>query len=94
MITEERLVAPADGELRARTEKPELAVTPALVEHESRPRPNAEVDVRRLLRQIVVAAIGAGIALTGWLLILTVFFSFIGLPVFVLGLAVMQSQER
>ena len=94
MITEERLVAPAERELRARTEKPELVPPPALVEHEPRPQPDAEVDVRRLLRRIIVAAIGAGIALTGWLLILTVFFSFIGLPVFVFGLAVMQSQER
>lgn len=94
MITQERLIAPAERELRARTETPESVLPPALVEHEPRPQPDAEVDVRRLLRRIVVAAIGAGIALTGWLLILTVFFSFIGLPVFVFGLAVMQSQER
>jgi hypothetical protein len=37
---------------------------------------------------------GFGIALTGWMLILTVFFSFLGLPLFMFGLALMQSQER
>jgi hypothetical protein len=38
--------------------------------------------------------IGFGMALTGWLLILSIFLSFIGLPLFIFGLALMQSQER
>jgi len=37
---------------------------------------------------------GFGMAVTGWMLILTVFLSFIGLPLFMFGLALMQSQER
>jgi len=47
-----------------------------------------------LLWRLVLVAIGSGIALTGWMLILTVFLSFLGLPLFVFGLALMQSQER
>ena len=47
-----------------------------------------------LLWRLVVVAMGFGIAITGWMLILTVFLSFIGLPLFMFGLALMQSQER
>jgi hypothetical protein len=46
------------------------------------------------LWRLVVVAMGFGIAITGWMLILTVFLSFIGLPLFMVGLALMQSQER
>ncbi|HYU92755.1 MAG TPA: hypothetical protein VEN95_04675 [Actinomycetota bacterium] len=47
-----------------------------------------------LLWRVVLVAMGFGIAVTGWMLILTVFLSFIGLPLFMFGLALMQSQER
>ena len=47
-----------------------------------------------LLWKLVLVAMGFGIALTGWMLILTVFLSFLGLPLFMFGLALMQSQER
>jgi hypothetical protein len=47
-----------------------------------------------LLWRLVLVAMGFGIALTGWMLILTVFLSFLGLPLFMFGLALMQSQER
>ena len=47
-----------------------------------------------LLWRLVLVAIGFGMALTGWMLILTVFLSFLGLPLFMFGLALMQSQER
>jgi hypothetical protein len=43
---------------------------------------------------LILVAIGFGMALTGWFLILTVFLSFLGLPLFIFGLALMQSQER
>jgi hypothetical protein len=37
---------------------------------------------------------GFGLALTGWMLVMSVFLVFIGLPLFFFGLAVMQTQER
>jgi len=39
-------------------------------------------------------AIGLGVAMIGWALVLTALLSFIGLPLFVFGLALMQSRER
>ena len=58
--------------------------------------------VRNLVRKcqskplgaLVVVAAGFGRALTGWMLVMTVLLVFIGLPMFFLGLAVMQTQER
>jgi len=47
-----------------------------------------------ILWRLILVAIGFGVAIAGWMLILTVFLSFIGLPVFLFGLALMQSQER
>jgi hypothetical protein len=47
-----------------------------------------------LLWRLILVGVGFGIALTGWMLILTVFLSFLGLPLFIFGLALMQSQER
>ncbi|HET7869532.1 MAG TPA: hypothetical protein VFM85_04345 [Actinomycetota bacterium] len=47
-----------------------------------------------LLWRLILVGVGFGIALTGWMLVLTVFLSFLGLPLFMFGLALMQSQER
>jgi hypothetical protein len=47
-----------------------------------------------LLWRLILVAIGFGIAVTGWMLVVTVFLSFLGLPLFMFGLALMQSQER
>jgi hypothetical protein len=58
------------------------------------PRSGPESGQPGLLWRLVLVAIGSGIALTGWMLILTVFLSFLGLPLFMFGLALMQSQER
>jgi hypothetical protein len=58
------------------------------------PRPQPDPADPGLLWRLVLVAIGFGMALTGWLLILTVFLSFLGLPLFIFGLALMQSQER
>jgi hypothetical protein len=59
------------------------------------PRPRSEPASGEpgLLWRVVLVAMGAGMALTGWMLILTVFLSFLGLPLFMFGLALMQSQE-
>jgi hypothetical protein len=48
---------------------------------------------RSILVRIVLALIGLGIALLGWTLMMTVFLVFIGLPLFVVGLAIAQAQE-
>ena len=58
------------------------------------PRPGAASEQTGLLWRVILAALGFGMAVTGWMLILTVFLSFIGLPLFMFGLALMQSQER
>jgi hypothetical protein len=47
---------------------------------------------RSILVRIVIAFIGLGIALLGWTL-MTVFLVFIGLPLFIVGLAIAQAQE-
>ncbi len=47
---------------------------------------------RRLLPRLLWVAVGFGIATTGFALTLSVFLAFIGLPLFVVGLALMQSQ--
>ncbi|MGH2660200.1 MAG: hypothetical protein ACRDHS_11185 [Actinomycetota bacterium] len=47
-----------------------------------------------ILWRVILVAIGFGVAMAGWMLVLTVFLAFIGLPVFLFGLALMQSQER
>ncbi len=46
-----------------------------------------------LVWRIGIVLLGAGVAMTGWILVMTVILSFIGLPLFFIGLALMQSQE-
>jgi hypothetical protein len=46
------------------------------------------------LWQLSLLVGGFGVAMTGWVLIMTVFLSFIGLPLFIVGAAMMQSAER
>jgi hypothetical protein len=53
-----------------------------------------EFSVAILLGRVLVVAIGFGLAFTGWMLMMSVFLVFIGLPLFFFGLAVMQTQER
>jgi len=40
-----------------------------------------------------MVVIGFGLAALGWSLVMSVFLAFIGLPVFIFGLALMQAQE-
>lgn len=46
-----------------------------------------------LLWRVILVLVGFGVATVGWLLVLTVILSFIGLPLFIFGLALMQAQE-
>jgi hypothetical protein len=50
-------------------------------------------EIRRFVRRLALAFVGFGIAMLGFSLMLTVFFVFIGLPLFIVGVAIMQAQE-
>ena len=47
-----------------------------------------------MVRTLLRLSIGVALVMTGWALTLSVFLVFIGLPLFILGLAVMQSRSR
>ena len=47
-----------------------------------------------MLWRIILVLVGFGVAMVGWLLVLSVILSFLGLPLFIVGLALMQAQER
>jgi hypothetical protein len=55
-----------------------------------RPESTAEIGV---LWRIILVLVGFGVAMLGFALILTALLAFIGLPVFMFGLALMQAQE-
>lgn len=46
----------------------------------------------RIFWRIVLVAVGFGLVALGWGLIMSVLLAFIGLPVFILGLALMEAQ--
>jgi hypothetical protein len=79
MQTEERVVARP-------IQPPRLEEHPTPVREEPRP----EFSVLNLLGRVVVVAVGFGLALTGWMLAMSVFLVFIGFPLFFVGLAVME----
>jgi hypothetical protein len=84
-ITDPRGIQPIAARSRIRVESPV---------HDGGPRSERVSGQPGLVWRLILVAMGFGIALTGWMLILTVFLSFLGLPLFMFGLALMQSQER
>ncbi len=46
-----------------------------------------------MIRTILRLSIGLALAITGWAMAMSVFLVFLGLPLFFLGLAVMQSRS-
>ena len=44
--------------------------------------------------RVLMVVAGFGLASAGWALVMTAILSFIGLPLFIFGLALMQSAER
>jgi len=84
-ITDPRGIQPIAARSRIRVERPV---------HDGGPRSELVSGQPGLVWRLILVAMGFGIALTGWMLILTVFLSFLGLPLFMFGLALMQSQER
>jgi hypothetical protein len=47
-----------------------------------------------VLWRILLVVGGFGVATAGWALVMTAILAFIGLPLFIAGLALMQSAER
>ena len=80
-MTEDRVIARPIRSPRLEEERP------APVGQEPRP----EVSVPSLLGCLLWVAVGFGLAFTGWMLVMTVFLVFIGLPLFFFGLAVMEA---
>lgn len=85
MITEERIEA-----VRPRS-RPEPGVR---VVHAVRPEPAPTPAEPSLVWRLVLVGVGFGVAMLGFTLILTALLAFIGLPLFIFGLALMQAQER
>ncbi|HJS26218.1 MAG TPA: hypothetical protein VJ913_03720 [Actinomycetota bacterium] len=86
MITKERAtLEPAPPIVLPRTQPP-ARPEPAPVEVSG-------AEIRRFLRRLALAFVGFGIAMLGFSLMLTVFLVFIGLPLFIVGVAIMQAQE-
>jgi hypothetical protein len=84
MLTEERVITRPIEQTRLAEADP-----PAPFRQEARQEFSPS-----LVGRLLVVAVGFGLALTGWMLMMTVFLVFIGLPLFFFGLAVMQTQER
>jgi hypothetical protein len=85
MITEERIEA-----VRPRP-RPEPGVR---VVHAVRPEPAPTPAEPSLVWRLILVGVGFGVAMLGFTLILTALLAFIGLPLFIFGLALMQAQER
>ena len=72
----------------------ERGITPVQPRTEVTPEPRpGRPDAPGLLWRVLCVVIGAGLAITGWALMMTAILVFIGLPVFIFGLALMQSAE-
>ena len=58
------------------------------------PSPRAESNDIGLGWRLILVFVGFLVASIGWVLVMTIILSFIGLPLFMFGLALMQAQER
>src|SRR5262245_26744141 len=84
-----------DGDMSSTAERVIATPAPPRVEERHlaliREDPRPEFSVLGLLGRILLLAVGFGLAFTGWMLIMTIILVFIGLPLFIFGLAVMQA---
>lgn len=55
---------------------------------------NGPTTAPGLVWRILLVIVGFNLAVLGWTLVMTVFFAFVGLPLFIVGAALMQAQER
>ncbi len=58
------------------------------------PAPKATRDGPGIVSRLFWFMVGFGVMVAGFALMLSVFVAFIGLPLFVFGVALMQSQDR
>ena len=86
MITKERLELERAPRIELPRPEPTAATAPETVEVSG-------AQIRRFLRRLLLAFVGFGIAMLGFSLMLTVFLVFLGLPLFIVGIAIMQAQE-
>lgn len=54
----------------------------------------SQIEETSILWRIILAFVGLSIAVAGWMLVVSIFLSFIGLPLFIFGLALAQAQEE
>ena len=86
MIAEERIAFETPSPVR-----PERQLRPVL---ETSPTAAATGPPERsIVGRLLLVGVGFAIASAGFMLMLSVFLVFIGLPMFIFGLAVMQAQE-
>lgn len=88
MITEERMVLE-----RERPAQPPSSDGARRLAERTPQRAPASTDTG-LLWRIILVLVGFGVAMLGWVLVMTALLAFIGLPMFLFGLALMQAQER
>jgi hypothetical protein len=86
MITKERIALEPARRVELPRPEPPARAAPETVEVSG-------AAIRRILRRLLLAFVGFGIAMLGFSLMLTVFLVFIGLPLFIVGVAIMQAQE-
>lgn len=55
---------------------------------------NGQSEDTSIVWRIILVFVGFTIATIGWGLVMSVFLAFIGLPVFMFGLALAQAQDR
>jgi hypothetical protein len=84
MITQERV---------ATRQRPDLDLRPSQVST-GRSEERTDPELGSILRRLFLVGVGFAVASAGFMLMLSVFLVFIGLPMFIFGLAVMQAQER
>lgn len=97
MITEERMLLdtiteePKAPEMRQRRRlpepKPRIPQTPS-------PQPVSSSGKPSLLWRLILFFVGLGLVMLGWPLAVSAIGAFIGVPLIIFGLSLMQAQER
>jgi hypothetical protein len=81
-----------DLAVRERRDTFDVSTGPRAVRGQRSPR--AESSDIGLGWRLILVFVGLLVASIGWVLVLTIILSFIGLPLFMFGLALMQAQDR
>jgi hypothetical protein len=89
MITAERV---ALGTVRPRSSSEPQRPRPA--PQAPSPEPEAISEKPSLVWRLILFFLGLGLVMLGWPLVVSAVGAFIGLPLIIIGLALMQAQER